>query len=173
MKRIFLSLIVTLLLIGGCSLKIPYTLHPAYHERIPMTIAVAVLGDLQGREIVERIVSERLKEKGYTPFPIEDKGIGDPRMLLRAGAINADALMVVEIDEWGRKGWVFYLTYKVGLKFTMYSKTGEILWSSHNEVSHRTVDIEGDMIKLARYRPFDPYVERVVDLSFSTLPDHP
>ncbi len=158
--------IASILLIAGCAMKIPYYIDPTYKERMPERIAVAVVGK-GGREAVERIVSERLRQKGYIPVVRRDKG---PEDLLERG-LEEDAIMVVEIEEWGRKGRLFYLTYEVGLRFVMYSRDGEVLWRSHNSISHRTVDIEGDKVRLARYRPFEPYVERVVGISFSTLPD--
>ncbi len=161
MKRLIPSILAVLLL--GCSVSIPHWVDPSYSRDVPKAVAVKIVGrSPEERQIVGEILLERLREKGYNPYLLKD----------RAGE-KGKALMVVEIEEWRRKGFWFYVTYEVGMRFTLYGRDGKILWTSHNEVDHTTVDLEGDKVRLARYRPFEPYVERVVDVSLSTLPDYP
>lgn len=163
MKRLILS-VCTILLVG-CGVRIPHSIDPAYTREAPRALAVKVVGgsDTQ-KEMVGEIVLQRLKQKGYNPSLLsEDKG----------SETRGKALMVVEIEEWKKKGFWFYVTYEVSMRFILYGEDGRVLWSSHNGVNHTTVDLEGDRVKLARYRPFEPYVERVVDVSLSTLPDYP
>lgn len=184
MKNHAIFIGVLLSIATGCSIKIPHTLSSNYYSNPPKTIAVMpVIGaEREAGEVFTRIVYEKLKEKGYKPISLDNTSakfvsgkVKDNKEAIVgiAKPLRADALLFTYVKEWNKKDLKFYVSMEVGAGFELYDgNTGALIWSSYNSVSDSKVGIERDVVRLSTYRSFEPYAQRVVDISFSTLPDY-
>ncbi len=171
------------LFVNGCKAKIPYDISSEFNNNPPYTIALmpAEGSGEDAQRIFIKVLAPKLKEKGYNPVilpvaKLEAEGLrGNKEDIVQfANTHNLDAVLFTHIEEWEKRNLKFYISFKVKADFEMFAgSSGERIWESNNRVVDSTKKIGIEMARIAEQRYFEPYVQRVVDVSFATLPDFP
>jgi len=182
-------------LAANCAGGAHHSLAPDYKSRLPRSIAILpVLNEtvnLKAAEVFQPILHKKLSQKGY-----ETPGVSfiDRRLLEKeireAGQINTlslqdlgkllgtDALLYTTITEFSTTYLLAYASMTVGARFELKdAKTGEKLWESDHQVKERRVGKDHksmeDALKFAAFQSYAPYVEKVINASFVSLPNGP
>jgi len=141
------AFLVVLSLLAGCALPRGKD-YSAFFANQPRSILVApVLNDttsLEAPEIVEATITEPLAERGYYVFPLiltdalfKDLGLSEagyvhelPPTRFRE-LFGADAVLFVDVKDWGAKYLVMEAATVVELDFVLKdTRSGETLWTS-------------------------------------------
>ncbi len=195
-KMALRSLLLTgIALCLGCAAGAPHTVVPDYKDRAPRSVAVLpVLNEtvsLKGPEMFRPLLLNKLSMKGYeTPSLSVIDGRLREKDIREAGQVNTltpqelgkllgvDALLYAYVTEFSTTYIVAYASMTVGARFELKdTKTGEKLWDSDHQVKESKFGLDqktvGDALQFAAGQSYVPYVQRVVDESFQTLPDGP
>ena len=189
-----------LLLIGvavflGCAGGGPQRVSPDYKDRAPRSIAVLpVLNEtvsLKAPEVFRPILLNKLAQKGYEIPPLSAiDGRLKERDIHEAGQVNSltpqelgkilgvDALLYAWVTEFSTTYIVAYASMTVGARFELKdAKTGEKLWEAEKQVKESKLGLDSrgvsDALQFAAGQSYVPYAQKVVDQSFTTLPDGP
>ncbi len=196
-KRIFLLGVLFGLVIfsGGCAGGPHHSLAPDYTSRTPRSIAVLpVLNEtvsLKAPEVFRPILLNKLSMKGYeTPALSFIDGRLLEKEVREAGQINTltpqelgkllgvEALLYTTVTEFNTTYLLAYASMTVGARLELKdAKTGEKLWESDHQVKESKMGLDsksiGDALQFAAGQSYAPYCEKVVDASFTTLPNGP
>ena len=179
----------------GCGPRVFHTVAPDYVERMPSSIAVLPVKnetvDLDAPEVFRLKLFNKILSKGYRSPPVEEIDSKLERQDIKeAGQLdsmlpeeigeymNVDAVLYTTVTEWSTLYLVLYASIKVGARFEVIdTNTGEQLWESEHTVTQRKLAFDDDSVKetltFALLKQYEPFVEKVVDIAFSTLPNGP
>jgi hypothetical protein len=179
----------------GCAGGGQQSVAPDYKDRAPRSIAVLpVLNEtvsLKAPEVFRPILLNKLSVKGYeTPSlafidgRLREKGIREagqvnsltPQEL--AQLLGVDALLYAYVTEFSTSYLVAYASMTVGARFELKdAKTGEKLWEKEHQVKETKLGLDqksvGGALQFAAGQSYVPYVQKVIDESFKTLPNGP
>ncbi len=184
-----------ILLTLNCAGGPHYSLIPDYRINPPRSIAILpVLNEtvsLKAPEMFRPILLNKLSQKGYE---ISSISFIDEKLLEReireAGQIHSltpqelgkllgvDALLYSTATEFNTTYLLTYASMTVGGRFELKdAKTGSLLWESEHQVKERKLGLDqqsmNDALKFAALQSYQPYCEKVIDVSFATLPNGP
>ncbi len=196
-RHIFILSII-LFLPSSCAIKIPHSNVPDYQDKMPMSIAVLPVQnettDMDAGGVFRPRLYSIILSKGYaTPAVagidslLAQKGIREAGQLgsmtpLEIGELlNVDALLYATVTEWSTTYLVVYSSVKVGARFQLIdARTGGQIWESEHEVAEKKFVLESDdmvdmvdNLSFAALQEYEPYVIRVINMTFSTLPNGP
>ncbi len=179
----------------GCAGGTPVNVAPDYKDRAPRSVAVLpVLNEtvsLKAPEVFRPLLLNKLSQKGYeTPSLSFIDGRLREKDIREAGQVNSltfqelgkllgvDALLYAYVTEFSTTYIVAYASMTVGARFELKdAKTGEKLWDSEKQVKESKLGLDSkgasDALQFAAGQSYVPYVQKVVDQSFSNLPDGP
>ena len=200
MRRKKKMILGSLLLMGvvvclGCAGGTPHNVAPDYKDRAPRSVAVLpVLNEtvsLKAPEVFRPLLLNKLSLKGYeTPSLSVIDGRLREKNIREAGQVNSltpqelgkllgvDALLYAYVTEFSTTYVVAYASMTVGARFELKdTKTGEKLWDSEHQVKESKFGLDskaaGDALQFAAGQSYAPYAQKVIDVSFTTLPDGP
>jgi hypothetical protein len=200
MKRRRKMTLRSLLLMGmalclGCAAGAPNTVTPDYKDRAPRSVAVLpVLNEtvsLKAPQIFRPLLLNKLSMKGYeTPSLSAIDGRLGEKDIREAGQVNSmtpqelgkllgvDALLYAYVTEFNTTYLVAYASMTVGARFELKdTKTGEKLWDSEHQVKESKFGLDSkavsDAAQFAAGQSYAPYAQKVIDVSFNTLPNGP
>jgi len=190
-----ISFLTLTLLMVSCAGGPHHSLVPDYKARSLRSIAVLpVLNEtvsLKAPEIFRPILHKKVSLKGYESPPISAI---DGRLLEKeireAGQINTlspqelgkllgvDALLYTTVTEFSTTYLVAYASMTVGAKFELKdAKTGERLWDSDHQVKETKLGVDRksmqETLQFAALQSYAPYCQKVIEASFTTLPNGP
>jgi hypothetical protein len=189
------SLLGISLSMAACAGGPRYSIHPDYKSAAPRSVAVLpVLNEtvnLKAPEVFRPILHDKLSLKGYESPPIafiDGKLLG--KEIREAGQINTltpeqlgkllgvDALLYTTVTEFNTTYLLAYASMTVGARFELINaKTGERLWETDHQVKERKLATDTKSVqetaKFAAWQSYTPYVQQVINVSFTTLPDGP
>jgi hypothetical protein len=182
-------------LAAGCAGGARHSLVPDYPSRSLRSVAVLpVLNEtvsLKAPEAFRPILQQKLSHKGYEAPPIF---YIDQRLLQKeireAGQIHTltpqemgkvlgvDGLLYATVTEFSTTYLLAYASMTVAARFELKdAKTGELLWDSDNQVKDAKLAVDPksmqETAQFAIFQAYMPYVQKVVDASFATLPNGP
>lgn len=176
-----------LLFFSGCGGAAKYTLAPDYKDKMPNTIAVMPvsgdIGDKDAQYLFRTMAYEKLTQMGYSPIPLET--VDDK--LLRSGMkrgefhnktpkelasmLGSDSVLYVAVTDWDATVFLGYASMAIGAKFELYDgATGKRFWESEFETKDSDVSLEKNVVELAVVKAYEPAIQRVIDVIFSTIP---
>jgi hypothetical protein len=187
--------VVLLALLTGCASveKNIVEVSPVFADHAPMTIVVlpvqneTVDMDAPGvfRPIVEAAVPRRgyrLLEPRHVDDVVADQNIHDPGELAAmytpkelGELFGADAVLYTVVTQWRTTYLFVYVVISVGARFELFdAKTETLLWKWDETINDQRIALDRDSaVRAAAFaaRPYPPYVRRVVQMAFSTLPE--
>lgn len=177
----------------GCAPRVFHNIVPDYTERTPRSIGVLPVQnetvDLDASKAFRSKIFSKILSKGYQSPPVEEIDSKlDKRDIREAGQlgsmlpqeigeyINTDAVLYTIVTEWSTVYLVRYAAITVGARFQLIdTNTGEQLWESEHAITQRKFGLDQDSVKetlaFAALKSYDPYVKKVIDTAFSTLPN--
>lgn len=172
---------------SGCGSVAKYTLAPDYKEKAPNIIAVMPvngdIGENDAHYLFRTMAYEKLIQMGYYPIPLEtvdDKLMrsGMKRGEFRnktpkelASMLGADSVFYAVITEWDATLLLGYASMTIGAKFDLYDgATGKKMWESEFETKDSDVSLEGNVVEFGVVKAYEPAIQRVIDVIFSTIP---
>jgi hypothetical protein len=188
-------LVSTVVFFFGCAGGAQHSVAPDYKDRAPRSIAVLpILNEtvsLKAPEMFRPILLNKLSMKGYeTPALAFIDGRLRDKDIREAGQVNSltpqelgtllgvDALLYAYVTEFSTTYLLAYASMTVGARFELKdTKTGEKLWESDHQVKESKLGLDqkslGDTVQFAAAQSYAPYAQKVVDVSFQTLPNGP
>ncbi len=184
-----------ILLLAGCATKPHYSLVQDYMGKPPRSIAVLPPQNetvaLKAPEEFRSLVHSKILAKGYeTPDlaaidkKLQGKGIHEggqihsltPQELGKL--LGVDAVLYTTVTEFSTAYLLAYASIKVGARFELKdAKTGDKLWESDHRVTESKVGLDRkameESAKFAALQAYTPYIEKVTNACFATLPDGP
>ena len=179
----------------GCAGGPQHSLIPDYKSRTPRSVAVLpVLNEtvsLKAPEVFRPILFNKVSMKGYeTPALSFVDGRLLEKEIREAGQINTltpeemgrllgvDALLYTTVTEFNTTYLLAYASMTVGARFELKdAKTGEKLWESEHRVKESKMGLDpksiGDALQFAAGQSYAPYCEKVINASFTTIPNGP
>ncbi len=186
---------IILFLSGSCATKIPHSIMPDYQDKMPTSIAVLPVQnettDMDAGGVFRPRLYSIILSKGYaTPAvagvdsllaqkDIREAGqLGSMTPLEIGELLNVDALLYATVTEWSTTCLVVYSSVKVGARFQLIdARTGGQLWESEHEVAEKKFGLDSDdmvdNLSFAALQGYEPYVMRLINMTFSTLPNGP
>jgi len=190
-----ISFLTLTLLMVSCAVGPRHSLVPDYKARSLRSIAVLpVLNEtvsLKAPEIFRPMLYQKVSLKGYeTPSISTTDGRLLEKEIREAGQINTltpqelgkllgvDALLYATITEFSTTYLLAYASMTVGARFELKdAKTGERLWESDHQVKETKLGVDTkslqETLQFAALQSYAPYCQRVIDASFTTLPNGP
>lgn len=184
---IFTACCLLLVFFSGCGSAAKYALAPDYKEKMPNIIAVMPvsgdIGDKDAQYLFRTMAYEKLIQMGYSPIPLEtvdDKLFRSgmkrgefhnktPKEL--ASMLGADSVLYAVVTEWDATRFLGYASMTLGAKFELYNgATGQKNWESEFETKDSDVSLEGNVVEFAVVKAYEPTVQRIIDVIFSTIP---
>ncbi len=183
------------LLMAGCAGRPHYSLVQGYTVKPPRSIAVLPPQNetvsLKAPEEFRPLVHSKISAKGYETPGMADmdkklhgKGIHEggqihsltPQELGKL--LGVDAVLYTTITELSTTYLLAYASIRVGARFELKdAKSGERLWDSEHRVTESKVGLDKkameESAKFAALQAYAPYIKKVTDACFSTLPDGP
>jgi len=178
---------------SGCVPRISHYVTPDYKERMPTSIAVLPVQnetvDMDAPKVFRPWLVDMVTHKGYLS---PQAAVIDSKLLERdireAGQLGSmtpheigellsvDAVLYTTVTEWSTTYLVNYASINVGARFQIFdTRTGQELWKSEHEVAERKFSLDEDAIEeiltFALLRRYDPYVKKLINAAFSTLPN--
>ncbi|MCX5918008.1 MAG: DUF799 family lipoprotein [Deltaproteobacteria bacterium] len=188
-------LVSTVVFFFGCAGGAQHSLAPDYKDRAPRSIAVLpILNEtvsLKAPEMFRPILLNKVSLKGYeAPALAFIDGRLRDKEIREAGQVNTltpqelgnllgvDALLYAYVTEFSTTYLLAYGSMTVGARFELKdAKTGEKLWESAHQVKESKLGLDqrslGDTVQFAAGQSYAPYAQKVVDVSFQTLPNGP
>jgi len=179
----------------GCAGGGPHNVTPDYKDRAIRSVAVLpVLNEtvsLKAPEIFRPLLLNKLSLKGYeTPSLSVIDGRLREKDIREAGQVNSltpqelgkllgvDALLYAYVTEFSTTYIVAYASMTVGARFELKdTKTGDKLWDSEHQLKESKFGLDskavGEALQFAAGQSYTPYAQKVIDVSFTTLPDGP
>jgi hypothetical protein len=187
MKKLTLLILAFILVFSnGCSNKVRYTIMPEFEQDPIRTIAVMPIDNAQRKEddkpLIRTVISDRLKQLGYTTLPIEvvDREISSQSMddgknggLNHKGAarlLGVDAVMHTTLTEWNRRFFLYYASLAIAARFELYNIHGERVWTAEYRVAKSDIRTDRKYLNLLVHETYEPMVANLVGRAFSTLP---
>jgi hypothetical protein len=180
---------------AGCAKGPHYSLVPDYKTHPPRSVAVLpVLNEtvsLKAQDIFRPLIQKKLSQKGYETSSFVHI---DERLLTKeireAGQVHSlspqklgkllgvDALLYATVTDFSTTYLVAYASMSVGARFELKDvRTGEKLWDSEHRVKEPKLGLNQKFIKdtlsYAALQSYTPYCQKVVNVSFNTLPNGP
>ena len=199
MKKIRIPLCCLLwgmiLLMAGCAGRPHYSLVTDYTVKLPRSIAVLPAQNetvnLKAPEEFRLLAYSKIAAKGYETLEMADidkklqgKGIHDagqihsqtPQELGKL--LGVDAVLYTTVTEFSTAYLLAYASMTVGARFELKdAKTGEKLWESEHRATESKVGLDKKAVeesaKFAAFQAYAPYIKKVTDACFATLPDGP
>ena len=185
-------LVIFLIIIIGCSAKVPSGLKKYDEQSAAKIIAVLPVeskpADSNASVLLRNKILDELYFKGYAKLSSEmiDKkleplyskdskgitGIVAPQVLKEL--VGADAAMYCTLVEGKRSvGW-FYAPVSIAVRCELRStQTGEGLWSAEYKSTSRNFDVTSNRLELKSRSAFEEVMEEVVNKVMETLPYGP
>ena len=179
----------------GCAGGAPHNVAPDYKDRAIRSVAVLpVLNEtvsLKAPEVFRPLLLNKLSLKGYeTPSLSVIDGRLREKDIREAGQVNSltpqelgkllgvDALLYAYVTEFSTTYIVAYASMTVGARFELKgTKTGDKLWDSEHQLKESKFGLDskavGEALQFAAGQSYTPYAQKVIDVSFTTLPDGP
>ncbi|MFQ5586991.1 MAG: GNA1162 family protein [Thermodesulfobacteriota bacterium] len=190
MKREIAVLFLPLLLLmvaGGCSNKVDYTVEPQFERSVVETIAVMPVGgdrgSEEGRLLFREVANETLARSGYAVLPAEvvDKrlssltkgregatdGVSREEMIK---ALDVDTVLFITITKWETPLLLYYASIKIEAEFELYSRQGEKMWTAEYSLGDSDFSADSDYLKVAVHGAYELMVVNLVDRVLATLP---
>ncbi|MBN1614957.1 MAG: DUF799 family lipoprotein [Deltaproteobacteria bacterium] len=189
----FILTLAVILLIAGCTAKIPYKLLPDYRDRHVRLVAVMPVlagkaADAMAAEMFRRKTVEGLYFKGYPRIPLNlidgkldsvyrnnpmsKNSIIPPR--IPGELLGVDAALYVVLDECRTSFAPLFATTALSVKFELRSaKTGETLWQTQYSTKERNYALSRKGLEMESSQIFEPVIEGVINRVMETLPDGP
>ena len=180
---------------AGCAKGPHYSLVPDYKTHPPRSVAVLpVLNEtvsLKAQDIFRPLIQKKLSQKGYETSSfvhIDEKLL--TKEIREAGQVHSlspqelgkllgvDALLYATVTDFSTTYLVAYASMSVGARFELKDvRTGEKLWDSEHRVKEPKLGLNQKFIKdtlsYAALQSYTPYCQKVVNVSFNTLPNGP
>jgi hypothetical protein len=188
MKKIIL-LLALIILPTGCAKKVAFELSDELSRYKPVSVVVmpvTVDSDPEKIEadvlrLVRSTAQDKLLEKGYSSFPLEDtdkqlnarnllgkEKLPAPRTL--GPIFQADAVLYTRITEWNEDQLASYASLKIGVQFMLYSANGTLLWEGSYSTKHSDFRLDASATELGVLKAYEPRIQRIEDAVFLTLP---
>ncbi|MBI5968064.1 MAG: DUF799 family lipoprotein, partial [Deltaproteobacteria bacterium] len=92
--------------------------------------------------------------------------------------LGVDALLYTTVTEFSTTYLLAYASMTVGARFELKdAKTGERLWESDHQVKETKLGVDRkslqETLQFAALQSYAPYCQKVIDASFTTLPNGP
>ncbi|MBI5559721.1 MAG: DUF799 family lipoprotein [Deltaproteobacteria bacterium] len=184
-KKVVLFLVFVTL--AGCAGSVRYKVSKDFSAARLDTVAVlAVAGevpDAKIKEIFRNAASKKLGAMNYDVLPsaavdniyakYPDAAQGADRVKEVSGLLNADSLLYINVTGWKERFFVTYAALKINAEFTLYSKTGAVLWRGRYSTKESEMRFDRELLKMDVIKAYEPRIERLVDTVLSTLPRRP
>jgi len=190
--RIYL-LVSLVLLMAGCSAKIPHKLIPDYQDRRVRLIAVMpVLAgkavDAGAAAMFREKTVEGLYFKGYPKIPLKlidekldsvynNNPISKDSVIppgIPGELLGVDAALYLTLNECRTSFSPLYASTALSVKFELRSaKTGETLWQTQYRITKRNFAFSRKGLEMESSQIFEPVIEEVMARVMETLPDGP
>ncbi|HHL40046.1 MAG TPA: hypothetical protein ENJ37_06040 [Deltaproteobacteria bacterium] len=171
----------------GCANPVEYTIVEHYGALAPAS--VAVLPVEWGHAVRERnpaaavlfreVTIQKLRSMSYAAAAADETDAAiaaygrsrfdelDPAGKCRL--LGTEAFMRVVIDEWDKSMLAIYGSLTLRTSFELYSKDGGLLWSASYETKEWDLTFDRETMEIAILGTFEPRVQRIVDMAFTTL----
>lgn len=143
--------------------------------------------DLDAPEVFRPRVQTAVMSRGYQVPSIDEvdavlaeQGLTDPGQINAFSSqelgelFQADAVLYTIVTEWRTTYLVFYSVIGVGARFELVdTKTDEVLWKWEKAIYQRMIAIDRETAvatAVLALMPYQPYVQKLVDLAFFELP---
>jgi hypothetical protein len=184
----FLSLLVALIFIAGCSAKIPHALAPGFDKKGLRLIAVMPVKNVSADAMSGAMLREKLVEelyyKGYPRIPLRSiderlagvaAGSGVAVAPQAAGEIlKVDAALYATLHESRKGSGILFASTVADAELELRSvKTGEILWRVRHREVYRNYGFTSDNVELKSSKVYEQAIGDCVNRALETLPDSP
>jgi hypothetical protein len=183
-----ISLILVLILLWGCSAKIPHALAPDFGKKGTRLIAVMpvknVASDAKSGVMLRTKLIDELYFKGYPRIPL--RSIDEKLAGVAAGSevvvspqvvgeiLKADAALYATLHESRRGSGILYASTAVEAEFELRStRTGEILWRVRHREVFRNYGFSSHNMELKSSKVYEQAIGDCVNRALETLPDSP
>ncbi|NPU83818.1 MAG: DUF799 family lipoprotein [Syntrophaceae bacterium] len=186
-----LILLAAVIVLAGCSSKVPYTLVEDFSKKsvrlvaLPLPIQASKEVDPVGGKILRDKTAEELYFKGYPKLPfagIDERlaaagvEIRDGEISARSlgGALGADAILFITMETCGTSYFLNTAKTTAAAQFTLRSaRSGEILWQMRAVRSKRTFHVTRKWLEQDVIGIYEPLLRELVSAALATLPDGP
>jgi hypothetical protein len=179
---------MSVVLLAGCTAKIPHVIVPDYDKRGMRLIAVLPVinnsADPKSAEMLRSKLVEELYFKGYPKIPM--KVIDEKLAAISLGSggkvspqvigemLHVDAVLYPVLNGSGMGRGIIYAATAVEAEFELLSaKTGASLWHAQYRVVRRNWGFTRKQLELKSSQVYEPALQELVNRALETLPDGP
>lgn len=190
MIKKFMLLCMTVFLVSSCSgTTMEDTLSDRFRKERPYTLAVLPVEwasdapeKRKATDLFRAMSSEKLLTMGYRLVPLETvdavylkssaNAMTEKPMAGMAEKLDADGIVLMQIEDWDIDHLGSYASLNIEAVFSIYSKKGELIWTSSYKTSESDAspDFDSEPVDIAVVKAYEPRILRFVEAVFATLP---
>lgn len=186
-KKLLLLFFIVFMAVSCGGPNMEYALSDKYRSERPYTLAVLPVewasdapDKLMAVNHFRAMTNEKLIALGYRLVPLAavdgayrnngPDGASDEVKARIAEKSGADGLVHIHIVNWDVAHIGSYASLNIEAVFSIYSKKGELIWSSSYKTSESDMSFDPEAVDVAVVKAYEPRILRLVESIFATLP---